>query len=154
MHLSLWYHQVTQVSRYVYHYWLKEEGLTWPVLDLVNPIIRLEPFMSPWVYSCAWIYSRASSWWIKTIFQYGGISFSSPNVELNSKCPNKDILPAFMHKYNTDVGQQSCKRLCQEQTTAEPVLSGTVLSGHPQLSGLFSKSWKSLLLMYCNFDLY
>ena len=103
MYLSLWYHQVTQVSRYVYHYWLKEEGLTWPVLDLVNPIIRLEPFMSPWVYSCAWIYSRASSWWIKTIFQYGGISFSSPNVELNSKCPNKDILPAFMHKYNTDV---------------------------------------------------
>ena len=39
-------------------------------------------------------------------------------------------------------------------TTVEPVLSGIVLSGHPLLSGRFSKSRKLLLLMYCNFDLY
>ena len=34
-------------------------------------------------------------------------------------------------------------------TAVEPVLSG-----HPLLSGQFSKSRKLLLLMYCNFDLY
>ena len=38
--------------------------------------------------------------------------------------------------------------------TVEPVLSSTVLSGHPLLSGQFSKSRKLLPLMYCNFDLY
>ena len=39
-------------------------------------------------------------------------------------------------------------------TTVEPVLSGTVLSGHPLLSGQFSKSRNLLPLMYCNFDPY
>ena len=39
-------------------------------------------------------------------------------------------------------------------STVEPVLSGPLLSGHPLLSGQFSKSRKLLLLMYCNFDLY
>jgi len=28
---------------------------------------------------------------------------SSPNAELNSKCPNKDIHHAFTHENNTDV---------------------------------------------------
>ena len=37
-----------------------------------------------------------------------------------------------------------------DSTTVEPVLSGTVLNGHPQLSGHFSKSRKLLLLMYYN----
>ena len=39
-------------------------------------------------------------------------------------------------------------------TTVETVLSGSLLSGHPLLSGQFSTSRKLLLLMYCNFDLY
>ena len=36
-----------------------------------------------------------------------------------------------------------------QTTTVEPVLSG-----HPLLSGQFSKSRKLLLLMYCNFEVY
>ena len=39
-------------------------------------------------------------------------------------------------------------------STVEPLLSGPLLSGHPLLSGQFSKSRKLLLLMNCNFDLY
>ena len=42
----------------------------------------------------------------------------------------------------------------EEDRTVEPVLSGTVLSGHPLLSGQFSKSRKLLPLIYCNFDPY
>ena len=38
--------------------------------------------------------------------------------------------------------------------TVEPVLSGTVISGHPLLRGQFSKSRNLLPLMYCDFELY
>ena len=38
--------------------------------------------------------------------------------------------------------------------TVEPVLSGTVLSGQPLLSGHLSKARKLRPFMYCNFDLY
>ena len=38
--------------------------------------------------------------------------------------------------------------------TVEPLLSGTVISGHPLLNGQFSKSRNLLPLMFCNFELY
>ena len=39
----------------------KCSSLTCPDLDLENPIIRLDPLMSPWVYSWQWMYSRVST---------------------------------------------------------------------------------------------
>ena len=41
-----------------------------------------------------------------------------------------------------------------DRNTVEPVLSGTILSGHPLSSGQLSKSRKLISLYYCNFDLY
>ena len=70
--------------------------------------------------------------WIIIIMQFLSCNISSSKLSLNF----------FLHSYSSIVH------------TVEPVLSGTVLSGHPLLSGQLSKSRKLLLLMYCNFDLY
>ena len=73
-------------------------------------------------------------------FPWGSLAFEKENLGGSSTQSQRELTHVSLFAGYWDL---------EAATTVEPVLSG-----HPLLSGQFSRSRKLLLLMNCNFDLY